>query len=205
MADAIPSETKLCSTCGEPIPLVAKKCTHCETFQDWRRNISFSSTILALLTALISVFSLSLPIFVNAFRYENARLAATFGGVGGSNDNLIFLVTNSGTRPGAFISAAFRYFLNHQIQVDVPLRVLGGTLFVEPGKGAEFLLGTEANNFRGPPAGYFDYKNEEAECVMKITTADFLGVLNEKESLFPCIMILPFVLKIAPAAVRPMA
>ena len=71
---------KECVVCGEQIPATAQKCTHCEGFQDWRRHINFSATVLALLTALVSVVSTSLPNIIELLRGHNSQMAIAFQG-----------------------------------------------------------------------------------------------------------------------------
>ncbi len=43
------------------MPAHAVKCTVCESFQDWRRSIPVNTTVLALLTALVSVIGATAP------------------------------------------------------------------------------------------------------------------------------------------------
>jgi hypothetical protein len=45
----------VCLACREEIKPGAMKCIHCETMQDWRRHLAFTSTNIALLTALVAV------------------------------------------------------------------------------------------------------------------------------------------------------
>jgi ribosomal protein L40E len=60
-------ERKMCATCGALMPSPAAKCTVCSTFQDWRRYLPFDATVLALLTALVSVIATVAPSFVGWF------------------------------------------------------------------------------------------------------------------------------------------
>ncbi len=53
--------SKMCISCGALMPSPAVKCTACNAFQDWRRYLPFDATILALLTALVSVLATSAP------------------------------------------------------------------------------------------------------------------------------------------------
>lgn len=66
-----------CKVCREDIKLGAKKCTHCNSYQDWRRLVAVSSSVLALLVALVSVISTTLPhlseIFVEEFSNVNIQ------------------------------------------------------------------------------------------------------------------------------------
>ncbi|HEV3236124.1 MAG TPA: hypothetical protein VGZ25_03995 [Gemmataceae bacterium] len=65
-------ETKLCLTCAEPIRKAALKCRFCGSYQDWRRRLPISSTILALIVALVSVIGSTAPVVVGLFRAKTA-------------------------------------------------------------------------------------------------------------------------------------
>src|SRR5258706_15778244 len=51
------SDVKPCPVCGEEIKVSARKCIHCSSELTWRKYLTFSSTTLALLTALVSVIA----------------------------------------------------------------------------------------------------------------------------------------------------
>jgi hypothetical protein len=59
---------------------------------------------LALLIALISVSSATIPVFYNLFSTKNAILTASFQGV--SNDGISILFSNSGERPGTILNGS---------------------------------------------------------------------------------------------------
>jgi len=94
----LPTKTKACRECCEPIALDAKKCKTCSEYQDVRRFLSFSSTFLALTVAFVSVISLSIPIITKALDEKNSKINIIYQGA--QNDKAYFLVTNSGTRDG---------------------------------------------------------------------------------------------------------
>jgi hypothetical protein len=58
---------KRCVACHSEIFPEAIKCTHCDTYQDWRRYVSASSTVLSLLIALLSVAGIVVPKLVETF------------------------------------------------------------------------------------------------------------------------------------------
>jgi hypothetical protein len=97
------SDTKLCKTCAEPIKLAARICNHCKSYQDWRSNLSISSSVLALLIALISVASSAVPVFVDALTEKNAKLIFSYQGI--TPKFVSFFVSNTGTRAGSVDSA----------------------------------------------------------------------------------------------------
>ena len=55
----------LCKQCCSAIPRGALICSHCSSYQDWRSWFSVSSTVLALLTALVSVLGIATPAIIN--------------------------------------------------------------------------------------------------------------------------------------------
>src|SRR5688500_2359672 len=65
---AEPSEQAFCVVCQEPIRLGATTCIHCGSSQGWQRHLSVSSTVLALLVALISVLQSALPTLFEMYR-----------------------------------------------------------------------------------------------------------------------------------------
>jgi len=110
------SETKVCVVCDVEIGRGAIKCPNCGTFQNWRRHLQFSTTVLSLLIALISVSALVLPTILDAL-FEGARLHVEldrwnghFSGGGGGKPGKysrgltqfeitgVLMVSNSGNR-----------------------------------------------------------------------------------------------------------
>ncbi len=74
------SSKKLCRICCEPIAAGARKCIHCDSFQDWRGNLGVSATVLSLLVALVSVLTASAPILTKTLTPERSDLAFAFQG-----------------------------------------------------------------------------------------------------------------------------
>ena len=92
-----------CSQCRLEIPENAKFCTHCQSYQDWRRHFSVSSTVLALLTALVSVVSVTLPGFMHIFHTPASSMSDPIVTIEGTTIRV--LVMNSGDAPGVFVRA----------------------------------------------------------------------------------------------------
>lgn len=87
-----------CLVCREEIRPDALKCVHCDSFQDWRRHVNLSNTVLALLVALVSVSTVLLPILNELFEEQVSNVSVTYHGV---HENLINLVaTNSVSKEG---------------------------------------------------------------------------------------------------------
>jgi ribosomal protein L40E len=90
---------KMCLTCAALIPGTASKCTVCGSFQNWRRHLPFDATILALLTALVSVIATSVPALTTWLEGGYSDVAVTYGHDDDSGG--IFLSAyNGGNRPG---------------------------------------------------------------------------------------------------------
>lgn len=95
------NETRQCPVCGEQIWVRAQKCVHCQAELTWRRYLGFSSTTLALVTALIAVISASVPALLILFTPENSSLHTVFAGISTSGDTVSLLFSNRGRRVGA--------------------------------------------------------------------------------------------------------
>lgn len=115
LSDSHSSDEKLksCRTCGEMIKSVAKKCPHCNSFQDWRRIMNVSNTFLALLVALLTIFSVIRPIVRELTKDEKSDLIFsvknfTFERVDKTDSAIMeleVLAVNRGELPG-FVSNA---------------------------------------------------------------------------------------------------
>lgn len=78
---------------------------HCNSFQGWRRHVTGGETFFALLVALVSVVSMSLPILRDTFETRKSKVKVTFGGT--QDNNYLFLVaSNSGSASGTVAAAA---------------------------------------------------------------------------------------------------
>jgi hypothetical protein len=89
--------------CAEPIKLNARKCVHCESYQDWFSNLGLSATILSLLVALLSVLSTTVPVLKDALTPKNSKLIFS---VQGADDKYVsVLASNEGLRAGSVQAA----------------------------------------------------------------------------------------------------
>jgi hypothetical protein len=126
-----PAAEKLCRACGKAMPAQGRKCTECGSFQDWRRFLSFSTEVLALLIALFSVLGVAVPEFT---KWRNRHSHTQIRIIGASEDDLLVIVMNTGREP----STAYMF---HASFMNVPLR--DADLFpVDPG---EFLVPAEGS------------------------------------------------------------
>lgn len=101
-----------CRECKEKIISGAKKCIHCDSYQDWRGILPISSSVLALVVALLSILTVGTPIIVNSLSKDGTKIAVTTTGIRlgciGNPSKPAFVieafVTNRGKRPGVLES-----------------------------------------------------------------------------------------------------
>lgn len=112
------ADTIACRTCREPIRRGARKCVRCDSFQDWRRFMSVSTSALALLIALISVVSATGPGIKRLMIGDRSDLRFSY--LATVDEGMIFLVSNSGTRPGVVVGAGTGRpdFINLRLRAD---------------------------------------------------------------------------------------
>lgn len=106
--------SRACRVCALQIPQAASKCTHCSSWQDWRRHLSFGNTFLALIIALFSVISLGTPLLLNAMRGASSEILVN-GLFPAEKGSLILVVTNTGTKPAIIRRLAFRLHFDHML------------------------------------------------------------------------------------------
>jgi hypothetical protein len=123
--------TKSCRICAEEIKWAATQCIHCKSYQDWRSTLGFSTTVLSLLVALVSVLTVALPVFKAAVTPKNSALTYT---VQGSTEGRIFvLVSNLGNRPGSVAHAALNLDGVPALIVDLS-EAIGAVRIIDAGK-----------------------------------------------------------------------
>lgn len=176
------SPVKACSTCGEQIPLSAIKCSKCGTFQDWRRHLGFSSTILALLTALLSVATVAGPVLYDLLAEPDSALIGSFQRIEGGR--ALFLVSNAGSRPGTvervLLHAVNTPYLHDLLEIKaLPLRLTSTDVFVEPGESVFIQAELDSrmkDSFRNQATALTPY------CILQLKLANFSGA-TERTSL----------------------
>lgn len=108
---------KRCRACMEYIHVDAKKCKHCQAFQDWRSGLSLWTTILALLVALLSVTTVLTGALTYLRRDQDSSIALFPQGV--EPEHISLLAQNVGKRPA---------------------RISDGELFIEVGESYRTVL-----------------------------------------------------------------
>ena len=91
-----------CRVCREKIKAGARKCIHCDSFQNWLSFVPVSSTILSLLVALVGVSSALIPQLQRAFTPQRSELAFRFQSA--SLKVVSRFVSNGGSRPASVAS-----------------------------------------------------------------------------------------------------
>jgi hypothetical protein len=177
----LPAGTKRCRVCAEPINANARVCINCSSYQGWFSGLGISTSVLAVLTALISVATVAIPILQNAITPKNSSL--TFSLQGASSDVISILVTNSGIRPGTVGEGVL--WITDQLPFkegdpQVRLRIYGGGVssgeIIEPGKSA--LINYELVKDEPAPIESFDAYN--MNCDLDILSTSFVGYINSE-------------------------
>lgn len=111
---------KKCKACCREIEDGASKCLHCDSQQNWRRHLGFSSTILSLLIALGSVTALAIQNLADALHQPSTEVTAAIvyvGQVRYAESSKSFTlpvhlaVSNGGDRGGILLSGDLRLSL----------------------------------------------------------------------------------------------
>lgn len=164
------SQEQLCRGCKERISVGALICIHCHSYQNWRRHLQFSGTILALLVALISVGTAAIPVFRSAVAKDDSDLILSLFS---SRDGEIHAIaSNGGTRPGAI--GAGHLVVNDVFQHPETILVglaRGNAVFVEPGKTTPLTF-YPWSRLRALPEGGL----RSGKCVLKVATRQFSGI-----------------------------
>jgi hypothetical protein len=93
----------LCKQCCNAIPRGARLCSHCSSYQDWRSWFSVSSTVLALLTALVSVLGIATPAVINVLHSPKSDAILQTPSLDGTTLRVVAI--NRGDAPASLIRA----------------------------------------------------------------------------------------------------
>ena len=93
----------LCKQCCNDIPRGARLCSHCSSYQDWRSWFSVSSTVLALLTAFVSVLGIATPAVINVLHSPKSDAILQSPSLDGTT--LRVVAVNRGDAPASLIRA----------------------------------------------------------------------------------------------------
>ena len=160
------SKKQLCRVCREAIHKGALICNECKSRQDWRRHLTFSSTVLSLLVALMSVSAIAIPAIASAFKSHasDIRVAVIRTREHDTVQNYLpdrkfdfqLYVANTGTRRGAIGRVQMRpTATNADSWEDLDFtQHYAGTMdeMIEPGT-ATFLYYSRASLYTGGTSG----------------------------------------------------
>jgi hypothetical protein len=90
---------KRCKTCDEIIRERATKCVECGSYQDWRRFLTASTAVLALLVSAVATTVAAWPLVNNIWRRSDSSLRVA-AAPAFEYGHVYVLITNFGKRPG---------------------------------------------------------------------------------------------------------
>jgi hypothetical protein len=185
---------KKCKQCCSEIEFNSVKCPVCQSFQDWRSHLNFSSSVLALLVALISVTGAVGPTIISMFEPEESKVVLNFQRIG--PDRLILLATNSGNKPGILGGSRLTIKMEDEngtgSEWGIPMDV---------GRGTQTIINKdsilEISLFQsGKPLGDLiinkdtseeDYKKlNSGECDLQVNAIQFDGAITEHKFMLRC-------------------
>jgi hypothetical protein len=181
-------KVKECIICGEEIKDTAKKCTHCNSFQNWQRYFEMSSVVLSLLVALLSVTSTAVPTIIKAFTPQNSHLAFTY--LSSQKNSISIIAFNSGIRPGVVTEA--KIIIEGQAY---PVEISSAPIVIEPEKSQQIQIGTVeiSKNFyvaletlSSAPGSL----SKSSSCEIDIQAIEFNGSQKTTSFVKPCIEVL---------------
>lgn len=120
---------KLCIHCFQSIHANALRCHHCSSFQDWRRKLNLSNTLLALLVAFVSVSTVAVQTVSSVTQKKYSKTEVMY--VGSQQATLSFSVFNEGNR-SAIIDRIQINFETEDAQRSVQTILMTGTFSVFP-------------------------------------------------------------------------
>lgn len=91
-----PQFKKQCVSCGYFIPFRAVQCKECKSYQGWRKHFGLSTTVLALLVALISVLT---PLLRAAIEFATRHSETSIAFQGETIDEIRISAMNTGRSP----------------------------------------------------------------------------------------------------------
>lgn len=187
---------KSCNTCGLDIPLGASYCTHCDTFQSWRRHLQFGQVTLPMLVALVAVLGTSIPAVSHWFTVHNSRLASS--ALRSSSNNIELTVANLGDRPGVADEVVFQLawledpenFLLSWVGPHSIRFISADSPVVPPGdvKKFKFVLADGQDEATHTPTvqAYYGGILNKASCSMIFTGTEFQGETHSFAREVPC-------------------
>jgi hypothetical protein len=92
------SEETTCWACKQAIPLGARVCTECSSWQNWRKWVNISTVNLSLVIALISVLGAVTPTLMSLFERDHFSLKLIYTGSVGKPEQMQIYASNVGNK-----------------------------------------------------------------------------------------------------------
>lgn len=139
--------TKPCRVCGEDIKPAARKCIHCQGWQNAGGEVSSILTVsLPMLVAILSLSIAAIPIIREALTPANSIISGHFQT--SSENFLTGLITNAGGRPGTVNSGSLEIPVKNtetwDIAFDIEDSGNSGAILVPPNNSVLVLFKPEA-------------------------------------------------------------
>jgi hypothetical protein len=178
----IPDGAKRCVACAEPINQDAGKCIHCQSAQGGvSRYVGFSSTVLSLLVALVSVTTAMVPVIKDALTPKDSSLQATFQSTVGTAPTI--LISNQGIRSGSVNSVSLKVVNGGGDNADVALGLLSSSITAETNKDLPLLVNPTQSMLlvlgrKSDRVSPSLFKNGTT-CTISISVTSFSGITDE--------------------------
>jgi len=180
------AKSVVCWACLHKIPVGARKCTKCDSFQDWRGRIGVSATVLSMLTAFVATCVTAIPVIRAASATHDSDL--NFYLSDGPEGNVLHVIAiNRGDRPG--ILEPLWITSRHKIkgvQAGILMRPVGKTPLIEPGKAMQLTFLPEfAPDSRVQTVARFNQAVPD-ECEINFAWRSFRGALRSTRTPINC-------------------
>lgn len=174
-----------CHTCLEPIRPGARKCIKCDSYQDWRRFLTASTSALALVIALVSVTSALGPGIVRMLKGDRSALSISY--IAPSDDGILLLATNEGTRPAVVHRVSF---VSRPDFIDFEIKPKEH-LLVNPGKVESITAALKV--LSNPDQAYADFMRGKVHSIYVHATQfggqrETVEISIPRDDLFPLIL-----------------
>ncbi len=171
-----------CRICAKVMPRSAKRCNSCQSYRGFRRFLSFSGTILALLTALFSVLGNVIRESSN-FVNRHSRTSISFLS---ADDNVVYVrAENTGRTPSTL--GGFWLTFEDQLEIaEVRLVLTAGESRIVRG-GSESRLGLEVRGLHPLPGAKLTFDQIKARinngtATVHVRVEESNGVVNRSHT-----------------------
>lgn len=190
MEQDAPAVTMPCRVCSMQIPQTAKYCTHCKSYQDWRRFVPLGSAVVAFAAAAVSVIATASPALVKLFDPQDARLTAVPVGSSPGEHGISLLVLNTGTQTGSISDVHVTYVGPDKVRYTFPFEVDDRAANLVDAGASKLISAHIAEEIvMGLPDTAFNPK--DGICQIEITTASSSGPHTLPTNTMACSMLSP--------------